>query len=387
MTRITQPVRTGLDRISDGETYILQGLDIGLVAHPASVDRNLRHAADILRENRGWTLKALFGPQHGWIGDTQDNMIEWEGGSEKGLPLHSLYGEHREPTAAMLEGLDAIVIDLQDVGTRVYTFIQTLYLVMRACGRAGVKVIVLDRPNPIGSAVEGPLLDDAYRSFVGLTRIPMRHGMTIGEIARGYLDELDCELAVVEMQNADGARYFDQTGLPWVLPSPNMPTVDTAVVYPGMVLIEGTNLSEGRGTTRPFEIVGSPTADPRELARLLAAANLPGATFRICDFCPTFNKHAGKLCRGAQIHVTDRAAFRPVLTGAAVIAAFRLADPKFAWNPPPYEYEYEKMPIDILAGSDRFSAMIDSGAALAEFAAWFAKDARLVASHRMTRGS
>lgn len=367
-----EKVYTGLDQIAAGRTRELKGLRIGLVAHPASVDRRFRHAAEILRKTRGVRLAALFGVQHGWFGEAQDNMIE--GVTPK--RVYSLYGKVREPTDEMLEGLDAVVVDLQDVGTRVYTFIQTLYLVMRACARFGKKVVVLDRPNPIGGAVEGPTLDCDYASFVGLTSIAMRHGTTIGELAVRYQKNLGGEISVIRMKNWRRDMYFEETGLPWVIPSPNMPAVDTAVVYPGTVLLEGTSISEGRGTTRPFEIAGAPDVPVEKLAAELNRYKIPGAFFRPLHFRPTFNKHAGKLCGGIQIHVTNRRAYRAVLAGAAVLKAFRKFDRAFKWKNPPYEYETRKMPIDILAGTDRLRRMVDGGARLTDFQEWFEEDAK-----------
>jgi uncharacterized protein YbbC (DUF1343 family) len=254
----------------------------------------------------------------------------------------------------MLAGLDALFVDLQDVGSRYYTFIWTLYLCMRASEKMGIKVIVADRPNPInGLAVEGSLPDPAYASFVGLHPLPPRHGRTIGELAVQFRDEAfpGCDLTVLPMDGWERGMWFDETALPWVMPSPNMPTLDTAIVYPGMCLLEGTNLSEGRGTTRPFEIFGAPWIDAREFCHELRRRGLEGASFREIDFEPTFQKHAGMICRGAQIHVTDRDAFLPYLTGIEIIRLAREMYPaKFEWKQPPYEYETEKLPIGILLG-------------------------------------
>jgi uncharacterized protein YbbC (DUF1343 family) len=257
-----------------------------------------------------------------------------------------------------------MVIDLQDIGARIYTYIYTMANCLRACGRHGVPVIVCDRPNPInGVDIEGALLQPGYESFVGLFPIPMRHGMTIGELAQLFNDRFNVG-ATLEVVKMDGWRrdmYSDATDLPWVMPSPNMPTLETAVVYPGTVLFEGTMLSEGRGTTRPFEVVGAPWIEAERFAREMNALQLPGAFFRPAVFEPTFQKHAKQSCGGCQIHVIDRAAFKPVLTGAALIQMFWKQDPqKFAWRQPPYEYEHEKLPIDILAGSDELRRQIES---------------------------
>jgi uncharacterized protein YbbC (DUF1343 family) len=254
----------------------------------------------------------------------------------------------------MLDGLDVLLIDLQDVGSRYYTFVWTMYLCMRACERCGIAVVVLDRPNPInGLTIEGPVLDPNHRSFVGMHPIPIRHGRTIGELAQQFRKETfpNCELSVLPLKNWDRAMWFDQTGLPWVMPSPNMPTVDTATVYPGMCLFEGTNISEGRGTTRPFEIFGAPFIDAEKLCAELKSLKLPGVFFRENYFQPTFQKFAGQLCGGAQIHVIDRDEFRPFQTGVEIIREIgRLHPDQFAWKQPPYEYEREKLPIEILLG-------------------------------------
>lgn len=361
-------VMTGLDRLRAAGWRALYGQRVGLVVHPASVDLNLRHARDLMAQSGGAVqLCALFGPQHGILGQTQDNMIEWEGFTdpELGIPVYSLYGEHRKPTAAMLDGIDTLVIDLQDVGARYYTFIWTMLLCLEACAEARKRVVVLDRPNPLGgTGVEGNVLDPAYKSFVGLAPIPMRHGLTIGELAGFFVAwrGLDVELDVVWMDGWRRDQDFEATGLPWVLPSPNMPTVDAAFVYPGGCLLEGTNLSEGRGTTRPFEIFGAPFVDGRKLAAVLQAWNLPGCRFRPLDFQPTFHKFAGQVCGGVQVHVTDRATFESVATYTAAISAISEMWPDgFAWKQPPYEYELTKLPIDILAGGTRWREQLEAG--------------------------
>ena len=309
-----------------------------------------RHNGDLFR------LAAFFGPQHGFLGQTQDNMVEWKSYEHPRLhiPVYSLYGEHREPTPEMLNELDVLVVDLQDIGSRYYTFIWTLYLCMRACERCRTAVVVFDRPNPInGVTTEGPTLNPNYKSFVGMHPLPIRHGRTIGELAQQFRDEAfpTCELSVLPVKNWDREMWFDQTGLPWVMPSPNMPTLDTATVYPGMCLLEGTNISEGRGTTRPFEIFGAPFIDAQKLCSELNALRVPGVFFRENYFQPTFHKFAGELCGGAQIHVTDRNAFHPFQTGLEIIRLMRNLYPdQFAWKQPPYEYETEKLPIEILLG-------------------------------------
>ena len=347
----------------------LRGARVAVVCNHASVDRGFLHIVDRLAAADGVTLGAIFGPQHGFRSDVQDNMVETPHGDDpsRRVPVYSLYSETREPTAAMLAGLDFLVIDLQDIGARIYTYIYTMANCLRACGRHGIPVIVCDRPNPInGVDVEGALLRAGYESFVGLFPIPMRHGMTIGELAALFNQRfgLGATLEVVRMEGWRREMYADASNLPWVMPSPNMPTLETAVVYPGTVLFEGTMLSEGRGTTRPFELVGAPWIEAERFAREMNALGLPGAFFRPAVFEPTFQKHAKRTCGGCQIHVTDRAAFKPVLTGAALIQMFRQFDPQqFAWRQPPYEYEHDKLPIDILAGSDRLRGQIEAGVA------------------------
>ena len=351
-------VELPLDHLSELWPDEFRDARIGALLHPASVSTNLEHASRVLERHNGdlFRLAAFFGPQHGFLGQTQDNMVEWKSYEHPrlGVPVYSLYGEHREPTAGMLDGLDVLLIDLQDVGARCYTFIWTLYLCMRACERAGVAVVVLDRPNPInGVTTEGPVLDPNYKSFVGLHPIPVRHAKTIGELARQFRNEAfpTCRLSILPMKNWKREMWFDQTGLPWVMPSPNMPTLDTATVYPGMCLLEGTNISEGRGTTRPFEIFGAPFIDAQRLCSELNRLNLPGVFFRQNYFQPTFHKFSGELCGGAQIHVTDRNIFQPFKTATEIIRAIRKLFPdQFAWKQPPYEYETEKLPIEVLLG-------------------------------------
>jgi uncharacterized protein YbbC (DUF1343 family) len=365
-------VRLGCERLL--ASHALDGKRVGLVCNPASVDSELAHVADLFARHPRSRLAALFGPQHGFRSDVQDNMIETLHGEDdrRRVPVFSLYSETREPTAKMLAGLDALVIDLQDVGSRIYTFIYTMANCLVAARKHGVRAIVCDRPNPIGGlAVEGPVLVHGYESFVGQYPIPMRHGMTIGELAQLFNTAfgVGADLEVVPMEGWLRDMYGDATGLPWVMPSPNMPTLDTAVVYPGCVLFEGTNVSEGRGTTRPFELVGAPWAGAERFADGMNRAGLPGVRFRPAVFEPTFQKHAHTPCGGCQLHVTDRQVFRPVETGVALLAAFRAADSdQFAWRPPPYEYETHKMPIDILAGSSDLREQIEAGVTFGEIA-------------------
>jgi uncharacterized protein YbbC (DUF1343 family) len=358
-------VRTGLEELL-ARPGDLRGLRIGLLANPASVTPDLEHASQALKSSRAFRLAALFGPEHGIWADAQD-LVEVEDSRDPatGLPVHSLYGKNRVPTPAMLQALDAVVLDLQDVGSRYYTFIYTMLNVLEAAARDRRRVVVLDRPNPLGGVtVEGNVLEPEYRSFVGLHPLPVRHGLTVGELALLFQAEraLPVDLRVVPMRGWRREMHFEDTGLPWVLPSPNMPTVDTAFVYPGGCLIEGTNLSEGRGTTRPFELVGAPWLDPWVLARDMARERLPGVRFRPAFFTPTFQKHAGRLCGGVQVHVGDRARFHAYMTYLLLIAHARRQDPsRFAWRDPPYEYEYVKRPIDILSGTGRVRQAIEGG--------------------------
>ena len=360
-------VRLGLERLLDGpDRKLIEGQRVGLVCNPASVDRALVHAADRLIAG-DWTLTALFGPQHGFHSDLQENMIETPHAQDakRRVPVHSLYSETREPTAAMLADVDVLVIDLQDVGTRIYTYIYTMANCLRAARRHNVRVVVCDRPNPVdGETIEGATLDPEYVSFVGQFPIPMRHGLTIGEAARLFNEHfgLNAAVDVVPMDGWQRSMYFDATGVPWVLPSPNIPTLETAVVYPGAVLFEGTLLSEGRGTNRPFELVGAPWIDGDRFAAAMNARGIPGARFRPAFFEPTYHKHAQTLCGGCQIHVIDRAAFPPMRTAVEMLDEFRREAPgETLWRDPPYEYEHVKPPIDILYGSDRLRLAIDAG--------------------------
>jgi uncharacterized protein YbbC (DUF1343 family) len=355
----------------------LHGSHVGLLVHPASVNKRLEHAVNIFLKSRKFKLKTLFGPQHGIYGETQDNMIEWQGFMDKqtGVPVYSLYSHTRKPEPSMLKEIDVMVIDLQDVGSRYYTFIWTMELCMLACLESGKSVVVLDRPNPLGGILtEGPVLDMDYASFVGQRPLPVRHGMTIGEIGNYLKNEFypSLDFYIIHMQGWRRDMWFDMTGLPWVMPSPNTPTLDTATVYPGMCLLEGTNISEGRGTTRPFEIFGAPFIEPERLVKELTAFKLPGVVFRPICFQPTFQKHAGKLCGGAQVHVTNRKIFKPFKIGVMIVkAVYKLYPEHFQWRQPPYEYETEKMPIDILAGTDRLRKNIENRKSLKQMEEWW----------------
>ena len=360
-------VSLGIDRLLSAQRALLAGQRVGLVCNPASVNASLRHSADLIFEDPEIRLAAIFGPQHGFRADLQDNMIETPHGRDcrRAVPVFSLYSEVREPTEDMVRDLDALIIDLQDVGTRVYTYIYTMANCMRAAARHRLKVVVCDRPNPVnGVDLEGHLLDESFASFVGQFPIPLRHGMTIGELARLFNTEfgINADLEVVPMEGWRRTMFFDDTALPWIMPSPNIPTLDSATVYPGAVLFEGTQLSEGRGTTRPFELIGAPWIDGDRFSEAMNGRGLPGAYFRPVFFEPTFQKHAKRGCGGCQVHVLDRRTFQPVRTAVEMLHEFRLQDAKqFAWRDPPYEYEHDKMPIDILYGSSRLRDAIDAG--------------------------
>jgi uncharacterized protein YbbC (DUF1343 family) len=359
--------KLGLEKLLEERLELVRGARVGLVCNQASVDHSLRHAADILRERSEFRLTTLFGPQHGIRGDVQDNMIETEHmlDSATGVPIYSLYSETREPTERMLEGLDTLVFDMQDVGCRIYTFIYTLANCMRAAKKYGKRVVVCDRPNPItGKFVAGNVLEPEYASFVGQFPIPTRHGMTVAELARMFNEhfQIGCELEVLTMDGWSREQWMDETDAPWVIPSPNMPTPQTATVFPGTVHVEGTHLSEGRGTTLPFELVGAPYIDSEEYAKQLTLIGFAGTHFRACGFQPTFQKHAGRTCGGVQIHVTDREAFEPVTVGVATVkVAYDLYGEQFGWKEPPYEYVYDKNPFDVIAGTDKLRAQIERG--------------------------
>ncbi len=363
-------VLSGLDVLASRLSSLLRGRTVGLLSHQASVTRDLTHARQAIGAIRGVKLLRLFAPEHGLSGAAQDLVsVGAERDALTGLPVVSLYGKRLAPEPRALAGLGALVVDLQDVGARYYTFVWTMALTMRAAARVGLPVVVLDRPNPLGGEkLEGNMPDPRFASFVGLHPLPTRHGMTIGELA-GYLNDthgLGCDLTVVPMLGWQRAMLWEDTGLPWVAPSPNMPTPDTARVYPGGCLVEGTNLSEGRGTTRPFEWVGAPFLDGARLERALTRRGLPGARFRAIGFEPAFHKWKGERCGGVQIHVTDPDRFKPVATYLALIAeARRQSLRRFRWRQPPYEFERRKLPIDLLGGGPSMRRSIERGAPLA----------------------
>ncbi|HLM61754.1 MAG TPA: DUF1343 domain-containing protein, partial [Pyrinomonadaceae bacterium] len=363
-------IKLGLEKGLTENIKLFENLRIGLICNQASVNHSFQHSADLFHRNSKINLVALFGPQHGIRGDVQDNMIETSHSIDKltGLPIYSLYSETRQPTEEMVSGLEALVFDLQDVGGRVYTFIYTMANAMKACAEYGKKMIVLDRPNPIGGlAVEGNTLERGHESFVGQYPIPMRHGLTVGEIAQLFNKEfeINCDLEIITMDNWSREDFYDETDAPWVMPSPNIPTVDTTVVFPATVYFEGTEISEGRGTTRPFEIVGAPYIDANEYAEALTSIELPGVVFRPVNFLPTFQKHADKTCGGVFIHVMDREIFEPVITGLAMVkTAFDLYENDFKWKSAAYEYVFDRNPFDVIAGTTKIREMFENGVAV-----------------------
>ena len=374
-------VLPGLEVLIDEEPWRIQGKRIGLVTNQSAVTRDLRHAVKLLQAGRGWKLTALFGPEHGIWGEAQDMAhVDHSTDPLTGLPVYSLYGEKETdlaPRREVLRNLDALVIDLQDIGSRYYTFIYTMALCMREAAPLGLQVIVLDRPNPIdGVHLEGNIREDTYSSFVGLFPLPTRHGMTAGELAlwfkRYYADvhKLDCNLVVVPMKGWRRSMWWGDTGLPWVIPSPNMPTVYTATVYPGMCLVEGTNLSEGRGTTHPFEFFGAPWLDSFRFAERLNALALPGVRFRPHFFMPTFHKHANKVCGGVEMHVTNRATFEPYRTGLWCVKVARDMNPdEFKWRTETYEFVSDRLAIDLLAGTAKYRELVEAGGNVDEWVA------------------
>ena len=359
------PVRLGNERLFDEALPIVEGKRVGLLTNPSGVNSRLERTADRLHRTKGLELTALFGPEHGLRSNAEDGIaVASSIDPATGVPVHSLYGEMRQPDEATLRDVDILLCDIQDVGVRFYTFLSTLFETMKGCAEFGIPVVVLDRPNPIGGElVEGNILDPAFCSFVGVYPLPVRHGMTLGELAFLLNEEreLGAEVSVVEMRGWDRANYWADTGLIWVPPSPNMPTADTTLVYPGMCFFEGTNLSEGRGTTRPFEQVGAPFVDGNRLAEELNREPIPGALFRPVSFVPASGKFADQTCEGIHLHVIDREIFRPVTAGLTTLTtAARLWPESFAWRLPGHGIHN----FDKLAGTDRIRFAIDNGANL-----------------------
>jgi uncharacterized protein YbbC (DUF1343 family) len=352
-------VKIGFEHLLEKTPLELKPARLGLLCNQATVGLDWQPLWQILARHFPKNLRALFSPQHGFWGEKQDNMVASADALEPrtGLPVFSLYGNHLRPSPESLDLIDVLLVDLPDVGTRVYTFAATMAYAMQTAAQHGKKVVILDRPNPIGGVqVEGNLLDPKMTSIIGPYPLPMRHGLTLGELARYYnhTGQIGCDLTVLPVQGWDRSQYFDAVGLPWVLPSPNLPTLDTAIVYPGQVLLEGTNLSEGRGTTRPFELFGAPFLNPFEVKTALKGYDLPGVFVRETWFQPTFHKWAGEVCGGFQLHVTDRRAFKPYFTTLAILqVVLQLYPDQFHWRQPPYEYEYDRLPIDLLTGDPK----------------------------------
>lgn len=366
-------VITGLEKISSVMPDGLKSRRLGVLSHAPGITRNFIHITDIINEHSECRLSAIFGPQHGIHGQTQDNMIEWESYEDPFLkvPVYSLYGNTRKPDEHMLSSIDALVVDLQDVGARLYTYIWTVKCCMEACADAGIPVWILDRPNPIGLLdYDGPVLKKEYFTFVGGASIPLCHRMTIGEMALWIktFHIPDCDLNIIKMDNWSRDTLYSESGLPWVIPSPNLPSVSSVIVYPGTVLFEGTNLSEGRGTTMPFELFGAPWLNARALLSELEKRALPGCAFRIHNFIPTFHKYQDELCEGLQIHVTAPAVYRPVKTAMHILDAIIVTTPEgsLKFQGPPYEYEDKFMPFDILSGDDRMRLTLQNRLSLSE---------------------
>jgi uncharacterized protein YbbC (DUF1343 family) len=389
-------ISTGLELLIRNFPSQLRGKRIGILCHAPSITKDFQHITDIFYRRNDCILSAIFGPQHGLYGQTQDNMIEWNSWQHPvyKIPVYSLYGENRKPTKEMLDNIDVLVADIQDVGARLYTYIWTVKLCMEACSERGIPVWLLDRPNPVGILpFDGPVLKEEFFTFVGGASIPLCHRMTTGEMALWMKDKHipGCDLHVIWMKNWRRSSLFTDTGIPWVLPSPNMPTLQTAIVYPGMVLFEALNISEGRGTTIPFELFGAPFIDSHKLKMNLDSRKLPGCVFRIHSFIPTFNKYEGQICNGLQIHVTDPALLQPVAVAFEIINAIIETSPPGAvvFKQPPYEYEYHLMPFDILSGDTGMRQTLSSGASLKiEKERWrneiddFEKEFRLMAAYK-----
>ncbi len=367
-------VTTGLERFCGSAPGWVSDRRLGLLCNSASVNRRFRHASRCIEEALPGRLRALFSPQHGFFAERQDNMVESDHAIDPVLkiPIYSLYGETRVPTEEMMDGIDVLLVDLQDAGTRVYTFASTVTYCLQAAKRFGKKVLILDRPNPInGVSLEGNCMVGECFSFVGLHPIPMRHGLTLGELMllanRAY--GIGCELSVVPMEGWHREMYFSDTGLPWVAPSPNLPTPASAMVYPGQVLWEGTNISEGRGTTQPFEMFGAPFVEPAAVCSRLEGPGTGGVVLRPLSFEPTSNKWSGKCCRGFQIHITDPARYAPYMLSLKLLQILFLLYPdQFQWKQPPYEYEYKRLPIDLILGDRRLRERIESGDPIDEVA-------------------
>ncbi len=368
-------VKTGIDMIARFPSENLNGKRLGLLCNPASVNKDLVHSRDVIQKRFPKSLVALFSPQHGFYAEKQDNMIESGHFTDpdSNIPVFSLYGETRFPTKKMFDLIDVLMVDLQDAGTRVYTFIYTMSYCMEAAKKYNKKVIILDRPNPVGGKIiEGNCLNTAFYSFVGRYQIPMRHGLTIGELALLFNDHfnINCDLDIIKMDGWQRSMLFPDTGLAWVAPSPNLPTFNSAMVYPGQVIWEGTNVSEGRGTTQPFEFFGAPFLNPEHLLADVETSYLRGAHLRKIEFEPTANKWKGIPCKGFQIHVTDHDRFRPYMASLALLkTVLTLYKNRFEYKKPPYEYEYNQLPIDLILGDSSIRKMLEQNTAISEIEA------------------
>lgn len=373
-------IAVGLEELLESEGAYLSGKKLGLLTNQASVNRQLIHNRLLLQEKYGPMLTTLFSPQHGFYSEKQDNMVESEHLRDQvtGLPIYSLYGDVRKPSEEMLEDIEVLVIDLMDVGTRVYTFMYTMVYCLQAAAEYGKRVVILDRPNPLGGwVVEGNLLETACSSFVGLYPLPMRHGLTLGELALYFNSEfaIGADLEVITMRGWKRGMIFGDTALPWIFPSPNMPTPTTALVYAGQVVFEGTNISEGRGTTLPFELVGAPFADHEEILSILRRTELPGCFLRPLLFQPTSGKWASRVCTGFQVHVTDSRHYRPYRTALALLQSFMLLyENEFEYKEPPYEYEFQRLPLDLILGSSDIRRKLEEGMPIESLEATWQED-------------
>ena len=365
-------MRIGLECLAAAPPAFLRGQRLALLCNQASTDRYFRHSRDLVQAAFPGQLTCLFSPQHGFFSEKQDNMIESGHAVDpaSGLPVYSLYAEQRRPSPEMFAGFDVLLVDLIDVGTRVYTFVWTVVYCLQTAAQTGRAVVILDRPNPIGGdLVEGNLLQPEWSSFVGLHPVPMRHGLTLGELALLCNREMGigADLRVIRAEGWQRQQLLDEAMFPWVFPSPNMPSLATALVYPGQVLWEGTNVSEGRGTTLPFLLCGAPYLKHREVESSLARTELPGCIFRPLVFEPTAGKWSGQPCAGFQLHVTEPRSFRPYRTSLALYQAlFTLYPGQFAYKPPPYEYEYERLPMDLILGDQQVRLALEAGTDILE---------------------
>ena len=345
----------GIDRLCKDNFKPIRGMKVGLLTNISCCDSALRPTISILQKSNEIKLKTIFAPEHGLFTALQDQVGAPDTRYRGRHKVLSMYGPRRKPQMQALKSLDIVVIDLPDIGTRYYTFLWSAMLMIEAAAKARKKILILDRPNPLGGTkVQGPMIDPGFQSFVGLYSVPVRHGMTIAEMCNmlSKLYELPADIQIVSMKGWQRNTYGDELDMPWTLPSPNMPSMSTALVYPGMCLFEGTNISEGRGTTKPFELLGAPWINPDDLALILQKYRIPGAAFRPAYFKPTFSKFRNQLCGGIQVYVTNRRTFDPILTGLHIIKTIHDMYPgDFQWRRPPYEYEKEKMPFDILIGN------------------------------------